>query len=306
MPIFKNASALALLLILPACSSQAPPDYRGEALTTITGNLRQHPETSSDAEELEVAIMWGYGVQTEDGPEGRTVLSAVRVESALPAKFRMDVLEAPPEEAYTVDLGLDEWEVSPLLGNIVAIRAGTAASIENEFDPDILGFSIPNSIVYVPANASPDSLKWWAERYNFPAEPGFHMITGGTDASMEKLVYEWERGGICEHRVKLDASTAEQKFYDEKFRRCQHHLPDAPTCTSYDRNDGQLTDEQQEENQTCHELLEPFWEQVSEGKVESIGPPLWKYIRTEGDMDFPVTIELGTTYWDWQTPTYLE
>lgn len=310
MPTFKYVSALFLLFILPACSSQAPPDYQGEALTMIKGHLQQGKDVEPGGIEggIEVAIMWTYGVHVENEYKEHTVLSPVRIESALPAKFRMEVFQAPPPGTYlSASADGNGSEVGWALGNIVAIRAGTGPSIRDPRDPNILGFSLVNWVMYVPESASSDTLATAAETYKFPEESGFHLITSGIHPAFEKEFYEQRDMGFCVRQVWVDALAGQQEYEDAFFSRCQFHWPDAPVCTRYSAHDELLlTTEQSEADLACLKSIIAASVKLEESGLLKPVHGYWEYLPTEGDMDFPVTIDLGTTYWDWVLPTYFE
>ena len=117
---------LPVLLAVSGCGSQASPEYRGDALLTLTGSVHLQEGSSNDRLLPTLAF---------EGPYGRWRVVETDVEGEFPASFTLRVFEPPPDEMMLDlrELGLDE----PRLATAYI----TAARPDHE-----TRFAIPNNV----------------------------------------------------------------------------------------------------------------------------------------------------------------
>jgi hypothetical protein len=90
--------ATLLLLGLPACGAQVPPDYRGEPLATLHGNIVS--QLKGGVPDSDVALLWPDWSKGDASGTYHTTAVRVPVQTELPARFTLTLFEPPPESAY--------------------------------------------------------------------------------------------------------------------------------------------------------------------------------------------------------------
>jgi hypothetical protein len=132
-----------LTLIVLACDPLAGPDYPGEPMLELQGEVVSALENTPPTE---IALAWIVNDDVGEfafHPEATTV----PVEGTFPAGFTMRLFHPPPAAAF--DTPIDEgFNTRVALGFILALREGSGRDLTNLRPEDLLGVSDNQFLVY--------------------------------------------------------------------------------------------------------------------------------------------------------------
>lgn len=268
------------------CSAQAEPDYLGEPLATLHGTV-----VTSDAGpegDIDAALLW-----LPEAEEGRSLrLASTRVQGSFPASFTLEVLTPPPSSTNPESGGTR-------YGIIAAIKHQSGQSVPVT---DILGTTGEAIVVYFPndSQGGNDLVAQEAAAFNVPATRGYHLVRTVVTEESEARFYRCQYEGVCEHQVG-QGNELMQAFFDRQFALCTKYLPDAPRC--------EITPDTDWEHDSCVALVQAREKRLQQ-RVETEGEagfcePAWSHVANPEDLSHPVTVVLGTTYYDALYPSTL-
>jgi len=298
---------------LMACSAQVEPDYRGEPLATVRGALVTGEQAAPS--EVDAALVWVTGNETDDGwPVAR-----VRVRGEFPAQFTIEVFDAPP--VFTVPVQQGDQVVQMPDPTAIGVLAAVAPNSGDRVSYDeILGVWLDGGVEYFQrdANGEPlDVVLPEAERRKIPATQGYHLFRQTSSAQIEGDSFRCIYRDLCEHKVNTGAPGADvpdragwsryntdlQVLRDSDDAKCRQYLDHPATCTSYWPE--ARTAEEQADNDRCRDLQIESFDRYTASPAAAMGcPDPWQYVENPEGFDFPVSIELGTTWVDWFQPRY--
>ena len=181
-PSFLVAGIAAVSLLgvgAVGCDALTDPDYPGEPILTLQGEVESALRASDDVETdgLKVAIVWASGSVDNDRPIPVAETTTVRGE--FPANFTLSVFHPPAEEEL---VQLDDG-VTLGLGFIVALPADAATGEAVNLE-EMIGVTDQHAIVYIPDAAARDAAVSDSPVL-FGVEIGFNLINieGDTPAS---------------------------------------------------------------------------------------------------------------------------
>ncbi|QRN97623.1 hypothetical protein JRI60_00565 [Archangium violaceum] len=99
-----SMGALATAMLMMGCGEGRPvgPDYRGEPLVTLRGQLRLADHVQVD-EPVRLALVW-YKSRTDSSQPREIVTEDIVYEPSFPIEFTFHLYEPPPPEALTEDV----------------------------------------------------------------------------------------------------------------------------------------------------------------------------------------------------------
>jgi hypothetical protein len=152
---------LALLGVLAGCEPLVDPGYPGEPMARLHGTIvGVDPERVADS----VAILWNRNVGPSV-PSGPIALAPLH--PAFPAALTIDVLAAPPDDAFFAVAG-DTARIAE--GYLYLVRAGAEPPIETR---DFSATAVDFVLVYVDGDVAPGSLT--ADYLGGVLAPGYHL-----------------------------------------------------------------------------------------------------------------------------------
>jgi|1185.fasta_scaffold00565_4 hypothetical protein len=163
--------AIFMMLGVLACQPQAEPDYPGEPLLTLRGQVKN----AGPLPQLEAAMLWQRG----DPPsmDQQDLATRAPVEATFPATFTVHLYHPPPEAARRT---LAPGEPTYARANAAAIPAGIAASqvaagpAPVAGPPSNYGVDANHWIIHLSSEAGPSSVTaWWL---GGPMPAGFHVV----------------------------------------------------------------------------------------------------------------------------------
>lgn len=142
IPSFCRPALLASLLPLGACDPLTGPDYPGEPMLTLSGEVSSALEAGEAPDGIRVAIVWVAG----EASGGKfPVADSAEVSGEFPASFTLNVYHPPEEPSLlTLDAG---GRVG--IGFIVALPEDAALGDAIELE-QMLGVSNRHVVIYAP------------------------------------------------------------------------------------------------------------------------------------------------------------
>ncbi len=110
------------LLGMASCDSQVSPDYPGQPLVSLTGEVTS--TSSSYLGPVEVALLWQRGPPPSTGDE--TLATKAAVQGEFPAQFVLYLYHPPPQAALQT---LQPGEVSFARANAAVVSQGVANAL---------------------------------------------------------------------------------------------------------------------------------------------------------------------------------
>ena len=162
---------LASFALASGCASQAGPEYQGESLLHVEGNIVDQSSTTPAS--IAVELDW---VTNAAAPTPRVWWSEATVQGDFPAAFTLDLFTPPPS-----DLVFDA------LGSTIPIgRAGIYVVQLDDDDQPVatLGTSPDHEIIYVPSDVPADSP---IGAFYGPLTAGYHVMLDSWQPSAEQL-----------------------------------------------------------------------------------------------------------------------
>jgi hypothetical protein len=178
-----GGSCLAVLLAtLAACDAQVTPDYPGQKLVEIRGNIMMAEEA---------ALLWW-------SPAGAPLATRVATEGAFPTSFTLSVYRTPPEgalfdlgsgaglEVPASSAGAVACQVPPGASGRVAVAyvAAVMAGVPDDaLAASVVGLSTDHALVYVAPDA-PAAAPFLVPASGASLLPGYHLMSvEATDAA---------------------------------------------------------------------------------------------------------------------------
>ncbi len=169
-----SIGGISALLLLCGCGSLVDGSYVGEPLMTITGQVRV--DEIDPQVEVGVALLWSWGDLIDLSTQ------QVSVETSFPARYRIDVFRAPPEETLAPFLGIDDVNAS--VGDIVLFEDLDGNGLW-DFDREaLIGGAFEESVLWIEPEEGRDD--WLADPWQDNADsiddpdwlnlPGFHLV----------------------------------------------------------------------------------------------------------------------------------
>lgn len=303
-----------------ACSSQVQSDYQGEPVATLRGKVVA--KKASLESDVSAAIVWST-VRPEFFGE------RVDVQGSFPASFSLNLFEAPPAEAelatYNDYCIAERWRgdivegadcdgtlipegtgVGAWIGHIVAVDSSTQ---DGQLDvPKVVGADLDHFIVYfdhddfdesdLPANPSAEQIARAMDLidpdYMGPREAGFHLARKNPEYRKDRQKRQecrWE--GLCVHWTTDQTQYQDQADWD--FDNCTQRFPENPTCETFTSGLAAKTDDEPAASVACREQYASLDKNKCLGAKYGSAP---SRIENPNDLDDPITIQLGMTFWD--------
>ena len=296
-----------------ACSSQVQSDYQGEPVATLRGKVVA--KKASLESDVNAAIVWNT-------VDPRYLGERIDVSGGFPASFTLSLYEPPPREADIVTMvpyciageridipDGDECASGQLVpkGTSLGFSYGYVAAIDADVPDgeiertDIRGVDVEHFVIHfdhdaesdeeLPANPSAEQLarkhQLVSVDYVGPRTAGYHLgkINPAKKAFL-KEVRECKWRDLCVHWT---FPPELQDKADWEFEQCTARYPENPTCDAF-RLD--LAEGEPASSSACRERYEAFENdcRFATAEMDAIANP--------DGLDDPVTIELGSSYWD--------
>ena len=209
------AFALAALLpALGACDPQAPPEYLGEPLITLEGQV----VSSGPLPPLEAAMLWQRGPPPSTGDQD--LATRAPVQGGFPARFVAHLYQPPPAVARR---SLLPGEISFARANAAAVPPGVAQAAIGGTVPTsnpLYGIDPDHWVIFLAEGTRPGSLtEWWL---GGPLPAGFHLMTVTAQAAclpaseLELCVRELVRRGVPDDHTSAPGTA--RGFCKEPYR----------------------------------------------------------------------------------------
>jgi hypothetical protein len=315
MAAMKRWLGNALVMAGPlACSAQAEPDYRGEPLAVVRGAIVTGEQSAPS--DVDAAVVWvsGAGPDQDGYPIAR-----VRVHGEFPAQFTIEVFDPPPDSLPPQYLnGPPDAEPDPTsIGVLAAIAPDSGDRVTYD---EILGVWLDGGVEYFrrDANGQPnDAVQIESERRKLPPTQGYHLFRETSDEQIEGEFFRCQNWDLCIHSVSTYAVAQDtpdstgatrypadiQALFDSDYAKCLAYLDHPATCTSYGPE--LRTAEEQAETRRCSDLETQTAERAKAATDDQwVCSMPWQYVENPEGFDYPVNIELGSTFVDWMNPRY--
>jgi hypothetical protein len=186
---------VALVACAGACDAQVTPEYRGEPLLALRGNIvADRSSAPADA-----ALLW-WSARPESGAAGPSLATGIPTSKDFPALFTLSVDRLPPDEALfplpdasgpTLDVpgfpderlvcrGAADVSASP---DAARVAVAYVAAVRRDSPPDqltanLLGLASDFALVFVPASLDTSA---GGPTFLIPASgsvlsPGYHLM----------------------------------------------------------------------------------------------------------------------------------
>ena len=249
--------------VLPAlclgCGAQVSPDYQGEPLLTVRGQVVAHGSTT--ARPAEAALVW---VNLQPPFYFTLMGTSVAVKGDFPMGFEINVFTPPPWHALTpaADIGVPldpNKPLDPMKGPAFGFARIVALAANADHDAvqlaDILGTSMDTFVSYNSQAIDPKSM-FGQElvKQSLPLEAGYHLLSATYPTMEERLAYvRCSTGGVCwKLHYPPGTSAFQLSVIDKGYEECLAATTGATSCDFY----AQPTNEDESNaSVACFELL---------------------------------------------------
>lgn len=315
----------ALACGLLACNAQVDPDYHGEPIATLRGNVVAKAAALSPPAELTAAIIWMSQDEVPGGYKVKLVGERVDVRGDFPAAFELNLYAAPSEDAMMTALIPAEGVPLTRDGNVWTVPQGSEkelitldvawgflAAIDASADlsdvqyEDIIGIDTKHVVLYfandvtplpldyaeAPAKLTRTELPFWSAHVRVAQletdlGPGYHLAKRNPESIAWQQEYQdCFWQDLCVHWTNEDPAIA-HSHEDWELERCTQRFPENPTCTALRA----AVEDEPAASRECREMHETFVSIADCYNIEGDLPA--KYVPNPDGLNAPLEIELG-------------
>jgi hypothetical protein len=292
-----------------ACEAQVRPDYRGEPLATIEGQVVTEAGTDETVP-LAAAIVWYAGIGPDNSSDNYHV-GVIRVRGvqaavtgAFPAAFRLDLYDPPPSDALS-SAGLPSLNIQfavdphPLASPPVKVAWGYIAALRADIGDgelvtaDVRGMSENALLVYFSDDVPPDSdFAKGLAALGVGRERGYHLFAYPDNPPTDEVARTEECiwGRACVHLTgdafpgyladRLDAAFAECNARRAGLKSCGIALNHV------------ISDDTFNANAACASMFQDARDKTACVGIRDVFSP----VANPGGFSYPVVIRLGERF----------
>jgi len=283
-----------LSICATACAAQTDPSYPGDPLAAFHGSVVVG--SGANAASLDAAIVF---IDRWDIDASGALANRVGVRGSFPAQFRLEVYAPPPpppdNPTFTQGYG-----PQVAIGVVAAIASSSGPAVQVT---DIAGVSVDTGVVWFGidgnSNDPNDIVSTVARQVSIAPTKGYHLFRQVITQERESAFILCQSAGLCDDLVLGNDGMSRQiqPINDRYFEECRALQPDAPTCTWHQQPS---SDAEAQETARCLDL------RMARDQRRGTCPAPQTFPENAQGLDFPITITLGKTVYDWLFPSATE